>query len=106
VKNGAGTSGQHNQILAYLSEMGIIGASLYVALLFMLLYHAVKRYNATNDYARKEFIRAFLCILFAIVCYGLVDNYGFDKQINFLFFAVAGVALSSPRKQLLKRPTV
>lgn len=97
-----GTSGQHNQILAYLSEMGIIGASLYVALLFMLLYHAVKRYNATNNYARKEFIRAFLCILFAIVCYGLVDDYGFDKQINLLFFAVAGVALSSPRKQARK----
>jgi len=97
-----GTTGQHNQILAFLSETGIIGASLYVALLFMLLYHAVKRYKSTNDYTRKEFIRAFLCILFAIVFLGLGLNTGFDKQINFLFFAVAGVALSSPRKQARK----
>ena len=100
------TEQQHNQILAFLSETGIIGASLYVALLFMLLYHAVKRYKSTNDYTRKEFIRAFLCILFAIVFLGFGLNTGFDKPINLLFFAVAGVALSSPRKQLLKGSTV
>lgn len=94
-----GTTGQqHNQILAFLSETGIIGASLYVLLLFSLLYYAVKRYKSSGDYIRKEFLRAFLCILFVIIVLGFGLNSGFDRQINFLFFAAAGVALSSPKR--------
>jgi len=89
-----GTVSQHNQILAMLSETGLIGVSLYISLLFMLAYYGIKNYKLSHSYLEREFVIIFLCLLVVYIVLGLGLNSGFDNKVNLLFFTIAGVALN------------
>lgn len=96
------TTAQHNQLLAILSETGIMGASVYILLFFLLLYYSVRNLKSSNLYFKREFSIVYLSILVVYLVSGLGLTTGYDKHINLLFFTVSAAALNATRKGLLE----
>ena len=87
------SQGQHNTFLAFLSETGILGASIFMILVWFLFYYGFRNYKLSRGHLTNEFSIIFLCIL---ICYSITWiglNTGFSASINILFFAITGVSL-------------
>ncbi len=96
------TASQHNQILAMLSETGLIGASAYVLLFLFLFHSSIKNYRFARDKAWKEFSLIYLSIIVVFLIAGLGLTIGLDNNINLLLFAISGAALGPKRDTLLE----
>jgi O-antigen ligase len=88
---------QHNTILALLSEVGIIGTTMFILFISSIVYHSIKKYKLSNGYFEKQFSIIYLSILVSYLVPGLGLHSVFIKASNLLFFAVSGVALNGTR---------
>jgi len=84
---------QHNTFLRFLSETGILGASVFMIFVLFLFYYGFKNYRLSRGHLNYEFSIIFLCILiiYSVTMIGL--DIGFLDSVNKLFFAIVGVSL-------------
>ena len=99
---------QHNTLLGFLSETGIIGVSVLMILIWFLSYYGLKNFKLSRDYLSKEFSIIFLCISITFLVTWMGQNSGFVPSINKLYFAIAGVSYCSPLidRILIKNPAL
>lgn len=99
---------QHNTLLGFLSETGIIGVSVLMILIWFLSYYGLRNFRLSRDYLNKEFSLIFLCISITFLVTWMGLNSGFVPSINKLYFAIAGVSYCSPliERILRKNPAL
>lgn len=96
--NNFSRGGQHNTFLAFLSETGILGVSVFMLLVWFLYFYGFRNYKLSRGHITNEFSMIFLCIL---ICYSVTWlglNTGFSASINKLFYAITGVSLGLMQK--------
>lgn len=80
----------HNILLNFWSEIGLLGATAFLLLLFTLLQYSWRAANKQNIFA------AALCAgLIAILIHGLIDVPYFKNDLAFLFWIIAGLVIAS-----------
>lgn len=94
-----GRSALHSAWLQILTETGIIGAGLYMALFGSALTNFLRSYRKRRDMPNRFYYSQAIFISMLIFFFGgFFDNFGFDYRIFYLILALSAVLGCAPEK--------
>jgi O-antigen ligase len=92
-KNELLRGGGHNNFLAILADLGIVGFLFYVLLFGVILSTIISKYKFTKVFLFKEYYLMSLSVIIIYLTSGMGLLIWYTPEINKLFFAIIGTAI-------------
>lgn len=84
----------HNMYLQMAAEIGLIGLTIFIWLLFALLAEMRNIYRSLNDYYLKVVILSLSACVMAFLVNGLTESSLYYSRVAMIFWYLAGISLS------------